>query len=244
MRKTLRENMLIEVYDQENNVYYKSIIQEVNPDSIAIGIPMKDRKQLFLHEGTPWTLRLVMDKAVYSFKSRLVGRKYSGRVPLYLISWPEEEEIERKQRREYFRLPVAIDLHFWVLQEGDSFSFEDSSAKKEEEPGGLNLQDPLEKLVNSLGEPEKGLAADLSGGGLLMVHSREVPAGSLVVIRLFLREKGREKAVFVKGKIIRVAAVDKKATRFRHGVQFIDLSSRVQEEIIQFVFTRAREKIR
>ncbi len=243
MRKTLRENMLVEVYDQENDVYYKSIIQEVNPDSIAIGIPMKERKQLLLHEGTAWTLRLVLGNAVYFFKSRIVGRKYSGRVPLYLISWPEEEEIDRKQRREYFRLSVAIDLHFWVLQEED-FSSLDSSAEKEEESGGLDLEERLEKLVNSLGAPGKGIAADLSGGGLLMVFSQEVPAGSLVVMRLFLEGKGREKAVLVKGKVIRVAAVDKKATRFRHGVQFIDISSRVQEEIIQFVFTRSREKIR
>jgi len=249
VRRILRENMLIEVYDQENDIYYKSIIQELNPDAIAIGIPMKEQKQLLLYEGTTWTLRLLMDNAIYFFQSRVIGRKYSGNVPLYLISWPEGEQIERKQRREYFRLRTVLDLEYWVLQE-ESFSSssdkepEENPAETDEVLGQIDWKMPLEKLVKFLGEPEKGLVADLSGGGLLMILFREIPVGSLLGIRLFLGKKGKERAVLVKGKVVRVAAADKKAIRFRHGVQFVDISSRVREEIIQYVFTRSREKMR
>lgn len=243
MRRILRENMLIEVYDQESDIFYKSIIQELNPDAIANGIPMREQKQLLLHGGTTWTFRLQMETAVYFFKSKVIGRKYSRHIPLYLISWPEEEEIERKQRREYFRLRSVMDLQYWVLLSGDKRS-EDDPAEANEIVEPIDWSKPLEKLVKFLGEPKKGILADISGGGLLMILPQEIPVGSLVGVRLFLGRQGQEKELLVKGKVVRVEAADKKANRFRHGIQFQDISSRVQEEIIQYVFIRSREKMR
>ena len=88
MKGLFRENMLLEVFIKSKNAYYKSIVQEVNEEDLAIGIPMKKRDLAILPEGESLVFRLNARDALYYFKSKVIGTKKSGQVLLYLISCP------------------------------------------------------------------------------------------------------------------------------------------------------------
>lgn len=250
VKKIFRENMPLEVYDQASEVYYKSIIQEVEDGKIAIGVPMKGQNQLMMREKKTYDLRMAVGDALYSFSCRVIGRRRSGNVSLFVLEWPDE--IKRSQRRQFFRLPVSMDAHYWLLEKGSKG--EESAG--EELPEGVegeeelktpevNLRQPLNKLVDSLGDPGKGLVVDISGGGLALVINRFIPEGSLLALRIFLQSKETKKVMMLKARVVRTFALDKESTglkRYRLGTEFEDISEKVRDELINFIFLLSREK--
>jgi len=247
LKNLFHENMLLEVYDHNGRAYCKSIIQEVNKDNIAIGIPMKMQEQVVLQEGAAYTFRVVLDDALYYFRSRVLGTKISGHVILYLISWPQK--VERRQRRHFFRFPCALDAHYWILSGEGGLSENDASPPPgKEEKGAPKGEYPRGKMpLNIMAEsqePEKALIVNISGGGLLLASGRYLPEGSVLALRFFLHGK-KQKEVLVKGKVVRTYPFKiGKVVRYRYGIEFLDLNERVRDEIIRYIFTISRERLR
>ena len=70
LKRIIFMNMLLEVYDEKDHLYYKSIVQEVNDDFFAIGIPMAERKKLNMPLNTTWNFRTTLKDALYCFNLR------------------------------------------------------------------------------------------------------------------------------------------------------------------------------
>lgn len=214
------ENMLLEVYDHRKQVYGKSIIQEVNDDNLAIGIPMKKNKQVVLQEGVTYSFRAVLDDGLYYFAGEVLGTKSSGHVMLYIISRPQQ--VQRRQRRNYFRVPCVLNARYIEIS-------------------GDGSQPASEEWLQA----ETALVTNLSGGGLMFVTGRELPVGTVLFLRLSLQSKDENKEVLVKGKILRVHPLKMgRALRYRYGVQFFDLMEKDRDEIIRYIFTILRERLR
>jgi len=238
-KNIFRENERIEVLDDIQKIYYKSIIQEVNTDNIAIGVPMGKQGQLFLYGAEERTFRFIYNNTQYFFKSKVLGRKYSGRIPLYLISWPEE--VKRVQQRAFFRFPCSFDIGYWILQPGDTG--EDNFSNNEAD-SSVESEMTSEKLIESLGPPEKGLMADISGGGLQLVTGYNIPKGSILALLISLHSKKEKKIFLLKGKVVWAGnPKDEKIKRHRHAVEFLDIDKNLREELIRFIFILSRERI-
>jgi c-di-GMP-binding flagellar brake protein YcgR len=220
-KNLLSENMLLEVYDHYRQVYGKSIIQEVNRDCMAIGIPMKKKEMVALKEGVTYSFRVVLSDALYYFRSKVLGTRSNGHVILYLISWPQS--VERRQRRDFFRISCALDARYLVISgygSQEKLSLEESQA------------------------PETALVTNLSGGGLMLVTDNELPVETFLLLCLFLKRKEEKKVVLVKGKILRVYPFKVgKVVRYRYGIEFLDLEEKVRDEIIRYIFTILRERL-
>lgn len=247
MKGLFRVNMLVEVFVNSKNTYYKSIVQEVNEEDLAIGIPMKKRESVALPEGETLFFRLKTRGAFYYFKSKVIGTKKSGQVLLYLISLPEE--VQRQQRRQFFRFFCKIEVHYWLLPEaGDPAA--GSEEKVQRRAGGDMQQLFLEKAA-VLGEPEKAETVNISGGGVLLVTDRGLLPGDKLLLKFFLGSgrKNKEiqeiKEIVVKGEVSRAAAFKiGKLTRCRCGVKFLEIDEKTRDEIIGFIFAESRERIR
>jgi c-di-GMP-binding flagellar brake protein YcgR len=139
-----------------------------------------------------------------------------------LISWPQKTE--RIQRRDFFRIPCALDAQFMVIT-GQGFP-----------PGDLSPEDlPLS---------ETALAVNLSGGGLLLVSDSKLSVDSLLLLRLPLHARDEIKTVLLKGKVIRTASFRLgKVRRYRYGIKFLDLKEKDREEIISYIFSTMRERL-
>lgn len=249
VKKIFKENVPIEVYDEQSDEYYKSIIQEVGSGTLAIGIPMKGQDQLLMREKKSYALRLTVDDGLYSFSTRVKGRARSGNVSLFVLEWPEE--VKRSQRRQFFRLTLSAEADYWLLQKGES----SDAAAKEEKPGGdgesgepevpeINLNLPLNKLVHSLGDPEKGLIINVSGGGVCLVVNHFIPEDSLLAMRLYLQGKVGRKTVLNKGRVVRSVSIEqgKGVIRYRLGITFEGMTEKARDDLINFIFTLSREK--
>ncbi len=243
--KIFKENMLIEVYDEESKVYYKSLIQEVDDTAFAIGVPMKGKSQLIMREKNDYNMRVTVGDALYSFNSEVIGRKRSGNVLLFVLAWPEE--IKRSQRRQFFRLAASLEADYWVLRKG-------GSAADGEEKDGAGAEDPdpdllrqlLPKLLEQLPVPSSGIIVDISGGGIALVVNRFIPEGSLLALRFQLNSKNSRKEFLLKGQVVRVFDLEatKEVRRYRLGLEFVEISEKVRDELINIIFILSREKAR
>ncbi|MDO9536571.1 MAG: flagellar brake protein [Bacillota bacterium] len=235
IKNLLHVNMHLYVYDQKNQVYYQSTIQEIGKDHIALGAPVKKQKQMFLQEGETYSFRLPVADALYSFKSKILGKKFNGYIPLYLISLPED--VERRQRRQFFRFPCMMDLQYWVLSE-QGFKNGDQPSHCSDTATSLSDQ------VESLGLPEKAVVINISGGGLMFVSRRRLTVGAVLALRFRLESRAKSTDALLKGKVMRVFVFYiGKVVRYRYGIEFFDINERTRDEIIRFVFTLSRDRI-
>lgn len=264
MKGLFRENMLLEVFIKSKNAYYKSIVQEVNEEDLAIGIPMKKRDLAILPEGESLVFRLNARDALYYFKSKVIGTKKSGQVLLYLISLPEE--VQRQQRRQFFRFFCMLDVHYWLLPEdsgpegepatkgslaGDTGNIKKSNAEKAQRQAGGDMQQLLLEKAKNMGEPEKAETVNISGGGLLLATDRRLSPGDRLLMKLFLgsgrgnKEYRNNKEIMVKGEVSRAASFNiGELKRYRSGVKFLEIDEKTRDEIIGFIFAGSRERIR
>jgi c-di-GMP-binding flagellar brake protein YcgR len=234
IKNLFRVNMRLDVYDQKNQVYYQSTIQEIDEDHIALGVPVKKQRQLFLQDGETYSFRLPVDDALYSFKSKILGKKFNGHIPLYLMDWPED--VERSQRRQFFRFPCMMDLQYWVLPKEDSKN-EDQLSKYKESDSFLSEQ------LESLGLPQNAVIINISGGGLMFVSGRRLSVGEQLALSFRLESRSGSSDVLLKGKIRRVFVFHMgRIVRYRYGIEFFDIKERTRDEIIRFIFTLTRDR--
>lgn len=221
-RDIILVNQLLEVLNPEQNIYYKSIVQEITDEYIVIGMPLRRRRQLYLDENRFWGFRLTRKDSLYYFRSKLLGQRRERGLQLFLVAWPDK--LKRVQRRLYFRLPCTFDAHYWVLTEGCGA--------------------PLEKAAEQMGEPERAIIADISGGGLQLIMPEQLPIGTVLLMILYLESKRTKKSIYVIGKVLRVWPYRREQEiRFRHGLEFIDLTGEQRETIVKYIFLLMRERL-
>jgi len=227
LRKILRANMRLLVVDKKTSSSYKSTIQEINPDNIAVSIPMGDMQSRLPKDSSMLKFLVYADDAVITFTGSVVGSKVEDKnIPLYLVAWPQS--FERYQRREYFRQPCVLDAHYWVLP-----------------PAGREMQffDPDDLF--SLGEPYKATVVDISGGGLRLASKAKHEEDDLLALCLHLQSRKGKKDLWVQGRVIRCfSPVLERQRIYQYAVSYCGIQEKTKEEIIRFIFTLMRGKLK
>jgi len=109
--KMLKVNQSIEV-EIRKGVYsgtYTSKIEEINEDNIKILTPFKKGEIIPVHIGTNLNIFFTGKDAAYTFHSQVIDRLKEN-VRLLVITPPED--INRIQRRDFFRLNVKKDAKY------------------------------------------------------------------------------------------------------------------------------------
>ena len=246
IQELFRENLLLDVYDHNRDAFFKSLVQEVGENSIGIGVPMLQHTYLHMPKGSQWFFRLVHKNSLYNFNSTVLGEKHDDNdLPLYLIAWPEE--VTRFQRREHFRLDCTLNVQYWILEDKNYKERYDLPSREEIEKPGRTRRDAeqiaLEMLAEALGQPREGFTLDISGGGLMLVTDKRHLEGTHLLLRVILRTKNEENPVLLVGRVVWVSTPHKDVSlRYRHAIEFVDVSERLKDEIVSFTFIIMRER--
>jgi c-di-GMP-binding flagellar brake protein YcgR len=115
------------------------------------------------------------------------------------------KEITRMERRAYPRLPVRLEAYYSEIHAGS---------------GELAFT--------------PSLALDISAGGILMETRRACPQETLVRLKFQIPIGDREEEVVVVGRIARSLHTGSLGNH-QVGVEFIDISPRLQESVVRFV---------
>jgi c-di-GMP-binding flagellar brake protein YcgR len=114
-------------------------------------------------------------------------------------------EFMRMERRAYPRLPIRLETYYAEIRAG-------------------------------AGAPAftRSLALDISGGGILLETHRSCPQETLMRVKFLIPIGDREEEVVVIGRIVRSIPTGGLGNH-RAGVEFIDISPRQQDLLVQFV---------
>ncbi len=213
-KKWLHVQQKIEIMQLPDGERFKSLIQELDGETISVTVPYRQGKYLLLHTGEIVSVEFAVSDAFYGFQAKVLGRRKSNHVPLVLLSRPAF--FTRKQRRSFVRFPITLPVRFYFYSQSDV------------------------TLMPESGEEKTGKAIDISGGGLQIYTNTAVQVGEQVLLRLKLND-GNPQELILSGNVSWVTE-DEWQRSFRFGVCFQGISEAAQERIISYVFSMMRQR--
>lgn len=225
--------LIQQINKKENNVdkirIYKSQVYDVYKDGeLEISMPTQGGKIILLPLGIRFEFVFYSHGGLY--RAEGVVKERFKRDNLYALVVEIKSQLEKFQRREYYRLTCMLDMNYYDVSERDI------SEKTAEE-----IFDELRDGRN-LSEIEKeGTIVDISGGGLRFMSDKENPPGGsiLAVVRLTGGKTSRQ--FYLLGEVISCAQiVTEKGTKYENRIRFILRDNKVREEIIRYVFDEER----
>ncbi|NMM61438.1 flagellar protein [Clostridium sp. P21] len=198
--------------------YYKSNIQDITEEYVAISIPVNNGQYLPLRKEEKITGVYYYDKEIYRFKTVVLGRKID-KILIIMIKKPDT--FKKLQRRNFVRVPFMTNI--------------------------CCAQIKLTKDIKSIGDNQikffEACSLDISGGGMRLAVDRslkeKIHCDDILMITIPL---GQE-SITVKTKIVRVES-DRKNPKIIYGTIFFDLDKYSRETIIKLVFHIMRNQIK
>lgn len=214
---TFKMNSKCEILIDNDNSIYKSTIQDVGDNYIAISIPIANGKYAPLTKNEQVMVIYYSENNLYGFNTNVLDRK-KDTVPLIILNMPDS--VKKIQRRKFFRINLLKNAFYLKVNENISDS-------------GFNT------LIKDIKEFSSGILVDLSGGGLKLKTKNEIKAGDTFIIKIQLHDED----VFILNKCIRV---DKEmdSNLYVAGFSFININTKVQDKIIAYVFWLMREQMK
>lgn len=207
------DKIQIEYIDRWNRFHsYVSQINNIYDDSsIDILIPIYKNSVVNLTVGAVFKVIIVKGEAVYEFKSKVTDKLF-GAVPLLKIKIITD--IEKIQRRDYFRLKIFGDLTGRRVIDLEEGAFE------EEFTGNL---------------------LDISGGGIMFNSTVELNEKDMILLNLNLNDK---KMVLYGVIIRRTINDNNPKAPYSYGVKFENIKETERNEITKYIFEMQRKLIK
>jgi len=213
-KKWLHVQQKIQIMQLPDGERFKSLIQELDGETVSVTVPYRQGKYLLLHSGEMVKVEFAVSDAIYGFQAKVLGRKKSNHVPLVLLSRPAF--FTRQQRRSFVRFPVTLPVQFYLNPQSGS------------------------SLTPESCEEKSGKIIDISGGGLQIYTSTSLQVGAEVLLRLKLND-GHPQELLLSG-IVSWVTEDEWHRSVRFGVSFSGISEAAQERIISYVFSMMRQR--
>ena len=221
-KSEIKINTKIELQRMGDSEYYSSSIQDIRDDVLYISMPtLFSQETLFaqplvLVPGEEVKVRFPGTSESFVFTSTFVNA-VKAPIVLYRLSMPTA--IKRVQQRNYVRVETLLEVYVAEIPE------------KGEEPNYSKIN-----------------ALDISGGGmkLLMeiVSEKQYVVGKELMVKFYINENDNSE-IEVMSKVC-VRRKDLLPTRAKHdqqllysfGVEFIEMSEKLRQKIIRFIFRK------
>lgn len=198
--------LLLNGYD---NHQYVSRVEEINEDeTIDVLIPIAKNKIVYIKNDTVLKVIVAKEGAIFEFKAKIVNKLF-GAIPLLRLV--RVSEINKIQRRNYFRLKVVEPIHVKQV---------------------ISLK---EKLYD---EQFSANMVDISGGGLAITANKELNINDLIEVTMNLNSNlinilGRVVRKEIKEEV--------KVNKFAYGVTFEKITELERNIIMRFIFEEQRK---
>lgn len=136
----LKVGTKIDIFKKENrkNLYPSQVLEIIEPDELVIRGPMKKTQLVLLHKGEEIEiLYYVENKGRFIFTAKVISRELNK---MYTLRIKKISEIRKIQLRNYYRLPVTLEIEkiFPVINDDNKVFIEKCEAK-DISGGGLKL---------------------------------------------------------------------------------------------------------
>lgn len=198
---------------------YGSLISYLddNKEVLWIETPMDKGYPLILTSGDLVLLNIKKGKIIYQFQGMILERKREPNTNLFLFALNAAKEAKKIERRQFFRLPVTLDVILRIKKSNEDNEY-------------------LEF---------KGKTKDLSGGGTKIIfrltdYNKILKLIKEEFITSIHFEIDKKKKINQKVKLVSSYADEESKIGFI-SFQFVEITRGMQDMIIRFLFAQQRE---
>lgn len=200
------------------NTYYKSNIQDIKEEHIAISIPAINGKYAILGLNDKINVIYYKNGGAYRFETTVIARKKEV-IPIILIKKPES--IIQIQRRMFVRIDLLQELKYISKNKIDKFSDDQI----------------VNSIIKKTVELSKAILLDLSSGGMRISINEKINYGDVIFVHLNFIENG----FIIKSKVVRVNKGDR--NNYICGFEFVDINEKSRDTIMKYLFNIMRKQI-
>lgn len=201
---------------------YRSELYDIDSeDTIKIAMPMEQTKIILLPVDAQYSLCFYTANGLYQCVARVVDRYKSN--ALFVLVMELETDLQKYQRREYYRLNCVLDMKSRVLDESEKGS---NSEKVEFLDTDLTF--------------DNGTMVDISGGGARFISKVPYEIGSLIRFTFSLFVNGSMTEYKLVGKVLRSKPIENRDGQYEHRIQFVNMLNDDRESIIRYIFEEER----
>lgn len=209
---------------------YKSSVQDLRSNGLfEIAMPIYGGKMVLLSVGIRYECVFYTRKGLYRCIVQVKERyKSEG---LYMLLMEPKTPLEKFQRREYFRFECAMDIDYCKI------TAEEAGIEKIENLKEKHFSSQPDAVMN------KGIAVDLSGGGIRFVAEEEGKKGEYIFLSIFLRSTDVNQLLEFSGRVLSCKRIERERgeKRYEYRVQFLTKDQKKREIIIKYIFEQERK---
>jgi len=206
----------LEVFNDYNEKIGPTFVSQfehaIDEKTAVIYAPIFEGNIYPVRKGWRMNVYFLNEDSLYRFMAIVTGRKVKSNVALLLIEL--QEDIERIQRRQFFRFECTLPVKYRVV-------------------------DFLQESEENKPPFVESVTKDISGGGVCIKIKDVIPAGSLIEGEL---ELSRTRKIKFYGVVTRVSIREEDSV-YTHeiGVLFKNIDKKHKEEIIKYIFAEQRK---
>lgn len=220
------------------DIYVSQFLHWVDHNVASVAIPTFKGHLVPLRVDDVYELQFFTRNGLYRCKGKILRRsKTSNNIATAEIRFISA--LEKFQRRQYFRMNCIITMSYAVLTDIQRNLYK-------ERKRCLSLEQKLaieKKIENQEIVFQKGIVLDISGGGMRFNSSEQQQQGDVLLLQPALPEVVRKKIPFLFGRVISSRRIpNKEPLTFDNRIEFVEITSAEQEQIITYIFKEERDK--
>lgn len=209
-------------------IFKSQVLDRKSNGNFIISMPIQNGKVILLSLGARYELTFYSKNGMYRCIGQVAERYKKENI--FMLEVEPKTQLERYQRREYYRYQCNMDLTFYKLDE--------EQKKMESEVEILNNLTEGNSQDNRL----QGIIVDLSGGGMKFRSEVELQLNDMIMIMLRLTSGKMDNQFWILGKVIECKDVRKEKLPFYEiRAEFQIKDNKIREEIIRFIFEEERK---
>lgn len=221
--------------------YYSRVVEIMDSNRIKVAMPIVNGKYVVLDSLKQYRMEFITRKGIFACDARIV-RRFKEKLNFFVV-FELMSELEKLQRREYYRLDCIFDIRFRramdgnIMQKGEDEDLEvahDSNNETENE-------NEVKLVYHKKKVPwHTAIVTNISGGGVRFNSREALNKGEHVLLKMHLKFDNEEGDYEIPAKVIHSGEIPNRPELFEARVQFTDISMQDREDIIRFVFDEER----
>ena len=209
----------------KKKVYASQVCDILDEARIKVTMPIESGHVVAVSPNTRLDACFYTAKGLYHGRVVVVERMREDNLHVMIIEL--QYELEKFQRRQYYRLSCTMDLQYRPMEPEELEAFE------------KNKEIPDERDLRLL---KNAVALDFSGGGIRFVSDERYEKNDFLFVKLRIAYEDTYKVYVLVGRVIVSSEGKNGRNKYESRIEFVDVSSKIREEIIKYIFYEERKQ--
>lgn len=212
-------------------VYKSQVVDFMENGNLQLSMPTESGRLILLPLGIRFEIIFFSNGGMYR-ATGIINERYK-KDNMYILEVELKSNLEKFQRREFFRYPCTLDLRYFILTEEEA------------------QMDTVENIFSSLRDEhfnekiEVGILVDLSGGGTRFRTERTIRDTDTLLLELHLKNAESDNQYYIVADVVDSYKVNSGTGQlYEVRVKFQMKDNKIREEIIRYIFEEERRRIR